>query len=54
MEVVRACTFLVRRQMSDGGWGENFESCEQRQYVQSETSQIVNTCWALLGLMAVR
>ncbi|GAV02159.1 hypothetical protein RvY_12758 [Ramazzottius varieornatus] len=54
LEVVKACAFLVRYQMSDGGWGENFESCEQRQYVQSETSQIVNTCWALLGLMAVR
>lgn len=30
------------------------QSCEERRYVQSETSQVVNTCWALLGLMAVR
>ncbi|XP_068186115.1 lanosterol synthase isoform X2 [Antennarius striatus] len=53
-EVQRACRFLLDHQMSDGGWGENFESCEQRRYVQSDTAQIHNTCWALLGLMAVR
>ena len=40
--------------MADGGWGEDFESCEQRRYVQSAQSQIHNTCWALMGLMAVR
>lgn len=53
-EVARACQFLLSKQMTDGGWGEDFESCEQRTYVQSSTSQIHNTCWALLGLMAVR
>uniref|UniRef100_A0A8C6TBB2 Terpene cyclase/mutase family member n=1 Tax=Neogobius melanostomus TaxID=47308 RepID=A0A8C6TBB2_9GOBI len=37
-----------------GGWGEDFESCEQRRYVQSSEAQIHNTCWALLALMAVR
>lgn len=30
------------------------QSCEQRIYIQSGSSQVVNTCWALLGLMAVR
>lgn len=54
VEVQKACQFLLDHQMSDGGWGENFESCEQRRYVQSGTPQIHNTCWALLGLMAVR
>ncbi|KAJ1187903.1 hypothetical protein NDU88_004668 [Pleurodeles waltl] len=53
-EVVLACQFLLSHQMADGGWGEDFESCEQRKYVQSRNSQIHNTCWALLGLMAVR
>ncbi|XP_037543108.1 lanosterol synthase-like [Nematolebias whitei] len=53
-EVQKACRFLLDRQMSDGGWGEDFESCELRRYVQSSTAQIHNTCWALLGLMAVR
>lgn len=54
VEVQKACQFLLDHQMSDGGWGENFESCEQRRYVQSSTAQIHNTCWALLGLMAAR
>ncbi|KAM9009819.1 lanosterol synthase [Ara ararauna] len=53
-EVAQACQFLLSKQMADGGWGEDFESCEQRTYVQSTESQIHNTCWALLGLMAVR
>ncbi|KAM8999221.1 lanosterol synthase [Sarcophilus harrisii] len=53
-EVVKACEFLLSKQMEDGGWGENFESCEQRRYVQSDQSQLFNTCWALLGLMAAR
>uniref|UniRef100_A0A8C6XRZ0 Terpene cyclase/mutase family member n=1 Tax=Naja naja TaxID=35670 RepID=A0A8C6XRZ0_NAJNA len=52
--VSRACEFLVSKQMEDGGWGEDFESCEQRRYVQSSASQIHNTCWALLGLMTAR
>ncbi|XP_058517511.1 lanosterol synthase isoform X2 [Ochotona princeps] len=53
-EVSLACDFLLSQQMADGGWGEDFESCEQRRYVQSAQSQIHNTCWALMGLMAVR
>ena len=53
-EVVKACDFFLSKQMADGGWGEEFESCEIREYVQSERSQVINTCWALLGLMAVR
>ena len=50
----KACDWLVKHRLSDGGWGENFESCEQKEYVAAEKSQIVNTAWALLGLMAVR
>ncbi|XP_048390447.1 lanosterol synthase isoform X3 [Stegostoma tigrinum] len=52
--VTRACEFLLSKQMEDGGWGEDFESCEQRKYVQSAKSQVHNTCWAVLGLMAAR
>lgn len=50
----RACDWLVRHRLADGGWGESFESCEQRRYVPAETAQAVNTAWALLALMAVR
>ncbi|XP_062907586.1 lanosterol synthase isoform X1 [Mobula hypostoma] len=52
--VTRACEFLLSKQMEDGGWGEDFESCEQRKYMQSARSQVHNTCWAVLGLMAAR
>ncbi|PIO37521.1 hypothetical protein AB205_0070760 [Aquarana catesbeiana] len=52
-EIRKACDFLLSHQMKDGGWGEDFESCEERRYVQSAASQIHNTCWALMGLMAV-
>lgn len=52
--VKKGCDFLVSKQMEDGGWGENFESCELREYVNSETSQVVNTSWAVLALLAVK
>lgn len=42
------------KQKPDGGWGENFESCEESKYVQAETSQLHNTSWALLALMSVK
>ena len=53
-ELKRACQWLVEHRLPDGGWGENFESCEQKVYVPADKSQIVNTAWALLGLLAVR
>ncbi|KAF1970506.1 terpene synthase [Bimuria novae-zelandiae CBS 107.79] len=53
-EVRRACHFLVEKQKDDGGWGEHWESCERREYVEHEESQVVNTAWAVLGLMAAR
>jgi len=52
--VERGCQWLVDHRLSDGGWGEHFESCELREYVGAERSQVVQTCWALLALMAVR
>jgi len=53
-EVQAACRWLVDHRLSDGGWGENFESCELREYVAAERSQVVQTSWVLLALMAVR
>ncbi len=50
----KACQWLLDHRLADGGWGENFESCEQKKYIPAEKSQTVNTAWALLGLMSVR
>ena len=49
--VKRACTFLLAKQKADGGWGESYKSCETAIYTQHENSQVVQTCWALIGLM---
>jgi lanosterol synthase len=45
--------FLLSKQNPDGGWGESFESCVKKQYIPSDTSQVVNTAWALLSLMRI-
>jgi lanosterol synthase len=50
--IKKACQFLLSKQNEDGGWGESFESCVQKRYIPHARSQIVNTCWALLSLMA--
>jgi lanosterol synthase len=47
----RACEFLLSKQMADGGWGESYRSCELKEYIQHEESQVVNTAWACLALM---
>lgn len=51
--IEKGCAFLISKQNADGGWGENFESCVQKKYIAHEGSQIVNTAWAALSLMAV-
>ena len=52
--VPKGCEFLLSKQNADGGWGEDFASCETRHYVASSSSSIVNTAWALLALMAAK
>jgi squalene/oxidosqualene cyclase-like protein len=49
--VEKACRFLIARQNANGGWGEKFESCLKKEYIPHQSSQIVNTSWALLTLM---
>ena len=44
--------FLWSKQNEDGGWGENFESCVQKKGINAP-SQIMNTAWAVLGLLAM-
>ncbi|RIB00665.1 lanosterol synthase [Gigaspora rosea] len=50
--VKKGCDFLISKQKEDGGWGESYKSCETGTYVHHENSQVVNTAWALLALMA--
>ena len=52
--VSKAVKFLISKQNEDGSWGEHFESCVQHCYIQHEDGQIINTGWALLGLMKAK
>lgn len=57
--ILRCVTFLLSKQNEDGGWGEDFASCFNREYASRDKiygcdsgSTVVCTAWALLGLMA--
>jgi cycloartenol synthase len=58
-EIELACKFLIGHQNENGGWGEDFSSCYDKEYAANgaevygdEGSAVVQTAWALLGLMA--
>ncbi|CAG8682749.1 11763_t:CDS:10, partial [Dentiscutata erythropus] len=50
--VKKGCDFLISKQKEDGGWGESYKSCNTETYIHHENSQVVNTAFALLALMA--
>lgn len=52
--VQKSCKWLLSKQKADGGWGEHWLSCETREYVEHEKSQVVHTAWAVLALMHAR
>ncbi|CAB4387871.1 unnamed protein product [Rhizophagus irregularis] len=52
--VRKGCDFLISKQRKDGGWGEAYKSCETGIYHEHSQSQVVNTAWALLGLMSAK
>ena len=47
----KCCGFLLSKQMSDGGWGESYQSCVRKEYRDSESGHVVCTAWALLSLV---
>nr|GMD91032.1 lupeol synthase-like [Ipomoea batatas] len=49
----KACTFLISKQLPDGGWGESYLSCSTKVYTNLEgnRSNLVQTSWALLSLI---
>lgn len=49
--VRKGCDFFLSKQMPDGGWGEAYQSCETGEYTPHESSQVVQTSWALIALM---
>lgn len=49
--VKKACEFLLSKQLSDGGWSESMKSCETHTYVNGPKSLVVQTSFALIGLM---
>ncbi|KAJ3010899.1 Lanosterol synthase (Oxidosqualene--lanosterol cyclase) [Thoreauomyces humboldtii] len=52
--VRRACEFLIGKQKVDGGWGEDYKSCETGMFHHHATSQVVHTAWAVLALLAAK
>lgn len=59
--IKRACDFLISHQRKNGGWGEDFTSCYDKDYASKgmdaygdEGSGVVNTAWALLALSAAK
>jgi len=58
-EIGRCVEFLLGKQNEDGGWGEDFASCFDREYASRDKlygceagSTVVQSAWALLALMA--
>uniref|UniRef100_J3N7J2 Terpene cyclase/mutase family member n=1 Tax=Oryza brachyantha TaxID=4533 RepID=J3N7J2_ORYBR len=46
-----ACNFLLSKQQTTGGWGENYLGCQVEEYVDNGRPHVVNTCLAMLGLL---
>ena len=47
-----ACEWLLDRQRPDGGWGEHHSGCLTGRYVAHEESQVIQTAWAMIALLA--
>ena len=56
-EIQKCCKFLLSHQRANGGWGEDFTSCYDKDFAENgmysygdDGSGVVNTGWALLAL----
>ncbi|MGD1912842.1 MAG: prenyltransferase/squalene oxidase repeat-containing protein, partial [Rivularia sp. (in: cyanobacteria)] len=49
--ICKACDWLASKQKADGGWGENHLGCLSQQYVENTDSQVIQTAWAMMGLL---
>jgi squalene/oxidosqualene cyclase-like protein len=61
ISISMACTYLLQHQRPNGGWGEDFTSCYDKEYAKEgmkaygdSGSGVVNTSWALLALAAAQ
>lgn len=58
--IQRAIKFILSKQNPNGGWGENYLACVNKEYppegtgegLGEDSSGVVQTAWALLGLLA--
>ncbi|KAI4312034.1 hypothetical protein MLD38_036890 [Melastoma candidum] len=53
LAVCKACDFLLSKQLTSGGWGESYLSCQDKVYtnLKNDRSHVVNTSWAMLALI---
>jgi squalene cyclase len=59
--ILKCCKFLLSQQRANGGWGEDFTSCYNKDYARNGMqsygdagSGVVNTAWALMALSAAK